>query len=212
MVNTAVFDINEQVNTNHVFAPIELGQELLGYEKNQATAIAIKAVNDTDVDDLKTRLQEHFNTRFIVKNRAQLNDSLYKMLKTEHLAVYFIFTLVIIIALFNIIGVLIMMIIDKKNSLHTLYNLGMPLKKIKQIFFLQGSLMVFISGVTGLLLGVFLVGFQLKTQMVMITPNLPYPVKLQFINILVVLATITVLGLGAAKLASMRIKADFLNS
>ena len=72
--------------------------------------------------------------------------------------------------------------------------------------------MVFISGVTGLLLGVFLVGFQLKTQMVMITPNLPYPVKLQFINILVVLATITVLGLGAAKLASMRIKADFLNS
>lgn len=212
VVNTAVFDINEQVNTNHVFAPIELGQELLGYEKNQATAIAIKAHNDTDMDDLKTRLQEHFNTRFIVKNRAQLNDSLYKMLKTEHLAVYFIFTLVIIIALFNIIGVLIMMIIDKKNSLHTLYNLGMPLKKIKQIFFLQGSLMVFISGVTGLLLGVLLVGFQLKTQWVMITPNLPYPVKLQFINVLMVLTTITVLGLGAAKLASMRIKADFLSS
>lgn len=212
VVNTAVFDINEQVNDNYVYTPIALSQNLLGYKENQVSAIAIKTHTDADTEALREQLYAHFGNRVVIKNRAQLNDSLYKMLKTEHLAVYFIFTLVIIIALFNIVGVLIMMIIDKKASLHTLFNLGMSLKHIKRIFFLQGSLMVFLSGITGLFIGVLLVAFQLQTQWVMITPNLPYPVKLQFINIMVVLLTITILGIGASKLASMRIKKTFLTA
>ena len=141
----------------------------------------------------------------IIKNRAQLNDALYKMLNTENLVVYLIFTLVIIIALFNVIGALIMMILDKKASLHTLFNLGTTSKDIKRIFFLQGSLMSIIAGIVGLVIGLIVVALQKQFDLVMITPSLPYPVTIELINIFIVLITITVLGLLASKIASARI-------
>ena len=89
-----------------------------------------------------------------IKNRAQLNDTLYKMLNAENIAVYLIFTLVIIIALFNLIGALIMMILDKRSNLKTLYNLGSEVKDLKKIFLLQGSLLTIIGGIIGLVLGI----------------------------------------------------------
>ena len=81
-----------------------------------------------------------------IKNRLQLNDALYKMLNTEHVAVYLIFTLILIIALFNIIGSIIMMILDKKKNLKTLYNLGATVKELRRIFYYQGILMTVMGG------------------------------------------------------------------
>ena len=82
------------------------------------------------------------------------------MLNTENLAVYLIFTLVLIIALFNVIGSIIMMILDKKKTLNTLFNLGATLKDIKRIFFFQGSLMTLVGGLIGILLGFIIIQLQ----------------------------------------------------
>jgi lipoprotein-releasing system permease protein len=81
------------------------------------------------------RLKAVFQNKITVKNRAQLNESLYKMLNTENIVVYLIFTLVIVVALFNLIGALIMMILDKKGNLKTLYNLGIEITDLRKIFF-----------------------------------------------------------------------------
>ena len=75
------------------------------------------------------------------------------MLNTENLAVYLIFTLVIVIALFNLIGALIMMILDKKGNLKTLLNLGTDIKDLRKIFLLQGTLLSVFGGIIGLILG-----------------------------------------------------------
>ena len=143
--------------------------------------------------------------KVIIKNRAQLNDALYKMLNTENLAVYLIFTLVLIIALFNVIGSIIMMILDKKKNLSTLFNLGATLKNIRRIFFLQGSLMSVLGGGIGLLLGCLIVWLQGQFSLIMITPHLPYPVTLKSMNFVIVFITISVLGILASKIASVRI-------
>ena len=143
--------------------------------------------------------------KVILKNRAQLNDALYKMLNTENLAVYLIFTLVLIIAFFNIIGSLVMMMLDKKRSLNTLYNLGLTVKDIRKIFFLQGSLMSVIGGVIGLGISLVLIQLQKAFSLVMITASLPYPVTIKIENFLIVFTTITVLGVVASKIASARI-------
>ena len=130
------------------------------------------------------------------------------MLNTENMTVYLIFTLVIIIALFNVIGALIMMILDKKESIKTLFNLGTTAKDIKKVFFLQGSLMTVLGGVLGLLLGFILVLNQLygpSALRIMITPSLPYPMTIQPINFVIVLLTIGILGLIASKIASSRV-------
>ncbi len=105
-----------------------------------------------------------------------------------------------------------MMILDKKGSLHTLFNLGATTKDIQMIFFLQGSLMTILGGIVGVTIGVIIVFLQQKLYLVMLTPSLPYPVSLEFLNILIVLATIIVLGVLASKIASSRINRKMVRS
>jgi len=146
----------------------------------------------------------------VFKNRIQQNDALYKMLNTENLAVYLIFTLVLIIALFNVVGSIIMMILDKKQNLKTLFNLGATISEIRKIFFMQGVLMTLLGGILGILLGVIIVMLQMQFNLVMITNSLPYPVKLDVVNVLVVFITITILGILASKIASGRVNENMV--
>jgi lipoprotein-releasing system permease protein len=132
------------------------------------------------------------------------------MLNTENLAVYLIFTLVIIIALFNLIGALIMMILDKKSNLKTLLNLGTDIKDLRKIFLLQGTLLSVFGGIIGLLLGIALVLLQQHFELVMITPTLAYPVVFSLENVLIVLATIVTLGFVASLIASSRVSKKLL--
>lgn len=204
-VNIGVFDVNEDLNIKYVYTDIANARYLMNYEDDQISAVELKLDKNTGEAYVISAVKTVLGNKVIIKNRAQLNDALYKMLNSENLIVYLIFTLVIIIALFNAIGGLIMMILDKKASLQTLFNLGATPKDIKRIFFLQGSLMSVFSGITGLIIGLIVVALQKQFALVMITPSLAYPVVIKPLNILLVLATITVLGLLASKIASSRI-------
>ena len=212
VVNVGLFDINEEMNQKYIFADINTAKILLNYSDNTFSAVEIKFQPNADETFLRERISEIIPTPVVIKNRVQLNDALYKMLNTENLAVYLIFTLVIIIALFNVIGAIIMMILDKKKSLNTLFNLGANVSNIKRIFFIQGSLMTLISGIIGLVLGLIIVWLQQTFNLVMITPSLPYPVEIKIWNLVIVIITITVLGLIAAKIASSRINKKLLQS
>ncbi len=209
-VNVGLFDINEELNLKYIYADIHAAKILLNYPDDVISSLEIKLENGASEATIISELKSLFPEPVVVKNRAQLNDALYKMLNTENLAVYLIFTLVIIIALFNVIGAIIMMILDKKRSLNTLFNLGASAKDIRKIFFIQGSLMTMVSGVVGLFLGVVIVLLQLKFSLLMITASLPYPVEIRWFNVFVVFATITVLGVAASKIASARINKSML--
>ncbi len=212
MVNIGVFDINEDLNSAYVYTDIVNARYLMDYSDNQVSSIELKLQPNVSESTVRKAILENFDTNVIVKNRVQLNDALYKMLNTENLVVYLIFTLVIIIALFNVIGALIMMILDKKGSLHTLYNIGATTKDIRRVFFLQGSLMTILGGFVGVVIGLILVILQEQFALVMITPSLPYPVKIQVLNVAVVLVTITILGFIASKIASGRINEKLVRS
>ncbi len=210
--NVGLFDINEQLNNEYVFANINLAKSLLNYKENQLSALELKLDSDADEAETKAQLESAFPNKFIIKNRAQLNDALFKMLNTENLAIYLIFTLVIIIALFNVIGAIIMMILDKKKSLNTLFNMGTEPKTIKSIFFWQGSLMTIVSGLIGVTIGLLIVFLQQSFDLVMLTPELPYPVRINFFNVLIVSVTIFALGIVASKIASQRITRGLIRS
>ncbi len=210
--NVGVFDVNEDLNNEYIFSDINMAKYLLNYEDTQISTIEIKLRPNTDEAIVSTEIKKIFGNDVIIKNRSQLNDALYKMLNTENVAVYLIFTLVIIIALFNVIGALIMMILDKKASLNTLFNLGTTTKDIRRIFFLQGSLMTVLAGIVGLILGFLIVYLQQQFALVMITPSLPYPVEIQLINFLIVMTTIFTFGILASMLASRRISKNLVKS
>ncbi len=210
--NVGIFDINENLNDNYIFVPLALAQDLLNYQPNQITALEFKLKEGADINTVKQDISTALGNKVILKTRAQLNDALYKMLNTENLVVYLIFTLVLIIAFFNIIGSLIMMMLDKKRSLNTLFNIGATVADIRRIFFYQGSLMSVIGGLIGLALALIVVLLQKQLSLVMITPSLPYPVTLKAENFVIVFLTISVLGIIASKIASVRITKSLIET
>ena len=210
LIPVGIYAVSEELDSKYVFADLGLAQELLGFKINQISGIEIKTKPNTDEVKIIAEIERVFQNKVEVKNRAQLNATLYKMLNTENIAVYLIFTLVIIIALFNLIGALIMMILDKKDNLKTLFNLGTEVKNLRKIFLLQGSLLSVFGGVFGLLLGIILVVIQQQFKLIMITSTLAYPVVFSIENVLIVLATIIALGILASLIASSRVSKKLL--
>ena len=201
---------SEEFQNKYVFTELSLAQELLNYEKNQISGIEIKLNSTVDLDDFQEKLQETFGANFSIKTRAQLNALYYKVINTENFVSYLIFTLIIAIALFNVIGSIIMMIIDKQKNLKTLYNLGASIDEIKKIFVLQGFLLTIVGMLVGLVIGVLLVLIQQRYELFMITETLAYPVEFRWMNLLIVICTISALGYIASKIASSRISIKFI--
>jgi lipoprotein-releasing system permease protein len=207
----AIYSISEDLDSKYVFADLGLTQELLMYKPNQISGIEFKLKPNADENQIKSKLQTIFKNKVTLKNRAQLNESLYKMLNTENIVVYLIFTLVIMVALFNLIGALIMMILEKKGNLKTLFNLGTDIKHLRKIFLLQGTLLSVLGGIAGMILGIILVVLQQHYQLIMLTPTLAYPVVFTLENVLIVFATIFSLGFIASLIASSRVNKTLID-
>ncbi len=210
-IASGLFAIGGALDEDHVFTHIDYVGKLLDYDLDEISTIEVKLQAQNDEENVRTAIHEVLGNQVIIKNRIALNDSLYKMLNTENLALYFICTLVIIIVLFCFIGSIIMIIIDKRPHIKTLSDLGTTLQEIRRAFFLQGMFMIIIGGLGGIILGIIIVVLQQYFGFVKITPSLPYPVHLTGMNILIVFLTIMVLGIAASKLASTRITSKLLN-
>lgn len=202
----------EEFQNKYVFVANSQAQRLLDYKINQFTAIEININDEVNPDDFAKTLKLELGSEYKVQTKAQLNELFFKVMNSENIISYLIFTLIMIIAMFNVIGAIIMMIIDKKKNLKTLIDLGSTLKEVKRIFVFQGFLLTVLGMFFGLILAVILVWLQQTFQWFMITETIPYYVELQFSNLLIVLGTITVLGFAAAKIASSRISIQFLES
>lgn len=214
LIPVGIYAINEELDSKYVFADLGLVQELLEYKTNQVSGIEFKTKPNVDESAVISEIEKALSTptqKIQVKNRAELNATLHKMLNTENIAIYLIFTLVIIIALFNLIGALIMMILDKKANLKTLFNLGTEIKSLRKIFLLQGTLLSVFGGIFGLVLGIITVLIQQQFHLIMITETLPYPVVFEFINVVIVFITIVSLGFIASLIASSRVSKKLLD-
>lgn len=207
----AIYSISEDLDSKYVFADLGLTQELLMYKTNQISGIEFNLKENANETEIRSQLEKLFKNKITIKNRAQLNESLYKMLNTENIVVYLIFTLVIIVALFNLVGALIMMILEKKHNLKTLFNLGTEITSLRKIFLLQGTLLSVFGGIIGLVLGIILVLLQQEYNLIMLTPTLAYPVVFTLENVLIVMATIVSLGFVASLIASSRVSKKLLD-
>jgi len=205
VVNVGIYSVNEELDEQYIFATTPLVRKLLGLSEDKVTHLELKLAPNASPNDVVEQLQIIFEDNVVVKNRVQLNDKLYKMLNTENLVSYLVITLIAIIALFNVAGAIIMMIIDKKSNVKTLYNVGASLTNIRKIFLFQGSLMTVLGALLGLVLGFIIIVLQQQFGLLMITPSLPYPTRITFMSFIIVFFTITTIGFIASLLASSRI-------
>lgn len=200
-----IYRLIDDIDKKYVYANLSLAQDLLNYEQDQISAIEIRLKEGVNAKDVQRNLQMSLGPGYEIRTRQQLNSVFYKMLNTENLVSYLVFTLVLIIALFNVIGAIVMMIIDKRDNLKTLFHLGSEISEIRRIFVFQGFLLTCFGLFTGLLVAIPVVLLQKKFGFIMITQSLAYPVEFRLINVLVVVLTLLALGFLASKIASARI-------
>ena len=204
------YQVTEDLDSKYVFATLSLAQRLTGVQANEVSAIEVKVSKGISATEGKKRLQKVLGDSFVIKDRMALNEDLYKMFQTENLATYLIFTLVLIVALFNLVGAIIMMILDKRKNLYTLFALGMTERQIRSIFFLQGVIVSLLGAIFGVGLGVGIAWLQKTYPMLYINPNaavpIAYPMDIRLLEIVVVFFTIFVLGIIASAIGASRTK------
>ena len=206
-VTIGLYQISEDIDQKYLFSTLDFARNLLQHPQNVFSSIEIKAAPETPSKNLKKIIQEIMGDSIEIKDRAQLNTALYKMLNTEHLAIYLIFTLVLIIALFNLVGALVMMILDKKPQMTILKAMGITQKKLRHTFFLMGMIIVFLGGGIGLLFSSIVILIQQWSPFINVPgTTLPYPVQWKIGNLLLVMGTLLLLGSIASAWASRGVK------
>ncbi len=203
-----VFQLGEALDETTAFAPLDMVQDVLRMPAHQASALYVKLHPNTDDTDVQTALQQQLGKDYRVLTKTGRNPALYKMLQTERVAVIAILTLVVLIALFNVVGAIIMTLLEKKENIKTLYSLGAPLSGLRRVFFVQGLLLTASGSFVGLLVAFGLVLLQ-KTYSIVSIPGsyLAYPVALEWSALWTVLLVVGGLSTLVAWLTSGVVKA-----
>ena len=176
-----VFQIGASIDENTAYAPIDMVQQILRAREKQASALYIKLTDDADEIAVQQDLQKIIGNDYNTKTKAELNPALYKMLQTERVAVIAILTLVVLIALFNVVGAIIMTLLEKKGNIKTLHLLGATVPSLRRVFFMQGLLLSGLGSGIGLLLAILVVWLQKSFAFFSIPGSgLPYPVALEW--------------------------------
>lgn len=199
---SGVFGIEQEYDAKYILLPIKNVRELLDYS-NEVTALEIKLQDGADEEEIQKVIIQILPPGFDVKTRYQQNEIFYKIMKSEKWAIFFILTLILLIASFNIIGSLSMLIIDKQEDIISLKNLGADTGTIKKIFLFEGWLISISGSFLGILLGTGISLLQEKFEIIKLAGSGSfvldsYPVDIQIFDILLIWLTVMVIGFIAA--------------
>ena len=204
-----VFSVQQDVDSKYLLVPITFTRQLLSYER-EVSALEIYLKPNISNANFQEKLQDMFGDKFIVKNKQQQHELLYKIMKSEKWAVFFILVFILIVASFNVIGSLTMLIIDKKKDIAILKSMGATMQTIKNIFLLQGMLISAYGAIGGIFTGLIICFIQEKFGVIGLGSAGSfvidaYPVKIMPLDIFYVLATVLFIGLLASLIASRNI-------
>jgi len=199
---SGVFGIEQEYDAKYIILPIQNVRELLDYT-NEVSALEIKLRDGEDEEQLQKQVQKILPPNYIVKTRYQQNETFYRIMRAEKWAIFMILTLILLIASFNIIGSLSMLIIDKQDDIISLRNLGADSATIKKIFLFEGWLISLSGSFLGILLGTGIAWIQDKYDIIRLAGSDSfvldsYPVDIQIPDILLIWLTVVLIGFFAA--------------
>lgn len=204
-----IFSVQQDFDDKYMLVPLRFARRLLDYS-NEVTSIEIRLAKGADSKSIQQKVTEIVGPEFRVQNRFQQQEVLYKIMKTEKWAVFLILTFILIVASFNVVGSLTMLILDKQKDIGILRSLGARDATIKQIFFLEGLLITLTGAIAGLILGLLVCFVQLKFGLVKLQGGGSfimdaYPVEMILTDFLYVFITIALIGSASAWLPVKRI-------
>jgi lipoprotein-releasing system permease protein len=195
-----IFSLHDDFDYKYVLVDLKAAQTLFDCP-DSFSIIEINVNDKTELETIQEKLQQKLGSQYQIKNRYQLNDVLFKTLETEKLWTFLILAFILVIATFNIIGALTMLIIEKKKDIKTLYNLGADQKFIRKIFMKEGFLITSVGALSGLIIGLAVCLLQQQFHLVefdkeSIVPY--YIIKLQLNDFIWILGVVMVIGFLAA--------------
>jgi len=215
LVPSAVFSVQQEVDSKYIIVPIDFARDLLEYS-TEVTGIEIRIGQDVDLDYAQNQIKQIVGDDFLVRNRFQQQELLYKIMKSEKWAIFFILTFILIIAAFNVVGSLSMLILDKRKDIAIIYGMGATEKRIKRIFLTEGILITLIGSLAGLILGYIICQIQINFGLIKLGSEanafiVPYyPVKIKMLDFLAVFGIVFLIGLAAAWYPVKQISSKYL--
>ncbi len=199
---SGVFSIQQEFDVKYVLVPKAFARDLLDY-KDEISAIEIGVVDDEALTYVEGQLKELLGDGFVIKDRFEQHELLYKILKSEKWAVYLILTFILIIAIFNVIGSLTMLILDKKEDINILRSMGAETNLIRRIFITEGLMITASGALAGMALGFLVCLAQIKLGLVKLQGSGSfvienYPVQMQFLDFVYVFLTVFGIGILAS--------------
>jgi len=201
---SGIFNIQQDFNSL-VITPIDFMRDLLNEPKN-ISAIDLNYKKGTDLEAVHKDLEDKVGSMFTIKNRFEQNADLYKTLRYERWFIFMILTFVLIIATFNIIGSLTMLVIDKQKDIAILTSLGADKKLIQRIFFYEGMMISFIGCFAGIIVGLIFCILQQQLGFIKFGDNLTaidaYPIAMKFTDFILVFLTVTGIAIIASGISA----------
>lgn len=211
---SGIFSIQQDFDSRYVILPIRFAHKLFGYE-SEVTAIEIGLQQGAKTESIKEEIRRIAGEQFLVKDRYEQQEMLYKIMKSEKLAIFLILGFILFIATFNIIGTLSMLILDKKKDITVLRSLGADNKLIKRIFFVEGMLISLSGAFFGLMLGALVCAVQIIFGIVPLQAGGEsfivdaYPVELQMADFVYVFLMVVGIGFPAVWYPVRQIKQKY---
>ncbi len=198
---SGIFAVEQDFDSKYLFLPIDFARDLLDYP-TEVSSIEVRLTPAADEKKTQNAIRQLMGKGFLVQNRYEQQEIFYKVMKAERLAIFVILTFILIVASFNIIGSLMMLIIEKERDIGILRSLGADNRLIKRIFIYEGWMISLLGTAAGLTLGVILCLAQQHFGIVKLAGDSllidAYPVRMKISDLFIVAATVMAIGYAAA--------------
>ena len=196
-----VFGVQQEIDSKYIIVPLNFVQDLINRDK-YVSAIEIKLKSSDSMINIQNILKEKLDSKYLIQNRFEQQEFLYKILNTERLVVIIILLFIVLIASFNIISSLIILIIDKKKDIESLFNFGVENHSIKQVFIYKSMLGVFVGSFSGIIIGFILAYLQQEFGLIKMGVGSfvidAYPVSIKLNDIIIIQLIVLLIGLLAS--------------
>jgi lipoprotein-releasing system permease protein len=198
---SGIFQVEQSYDSKYIYIPLDFARDLIE-KPGMSSSIEIKLRGGADAKAVQKEIAKLYGSSFIVQNRFQQQELFYKVMQSERLAIFFILTLILIIASFNIIGSLTMLIIEKERDIEILKSLGADNNLIRKIFIIEGWMISIIGASAGILLGFVVCWLQQRYGFIKLNSDSlimnSYPIVLKLKDFIIVPATVLLIGYWAA--------------
>ena len=209
LIVAAVYQVAQaEYDTDMVMLPFENAARLLDYD-DEATAIEVKLKSPVNLSKVATQMQTILGDGFVVKDRLRQQEQSFRMIEIEKWITFLMLAFILIIASFNIISTLSMLVIEKSENIYTLHSLGATSTMISRIFMLEGWLISIVGGIAGIIIGVILTLAQQWGGFIKLSGDPSalsidhYPVRLDVMDLFVVMGLVIVIGFFTAQITAL---------